>query len=101
VKVRTRGRPATSLRLVVQNRDFGDFGALRANPRRGQSRDSVQNAPNSVEGLSQRCPEGVPKGPQSRGDSVPCRDFAAHQSSHRRSDVGWVCDACDAGGGEP
>ncbi len=26
----------------------------------------------------------------------PCRDYPAHQSSHRRTDAGWVCDACDA-----
>ncbi len=99
VKVRTRGRPATSLRLVVQDRDFGDFGALLANPRRGESRDSVQNAPNSVNGLPQRVPEGARSAPKS-SVSVPCQDYAAHQSSHHRTADGWMCDACQGEEGE-
>lgn len=31
----------------------------------------------------------------------PCRDYANHQSSHRNTPQGWVCDACDSEGDEP
>jgi len=39
---------------------------------------------------------GVPPhaGAGARPATVACRSYATHQSFHRRTSEGWVCDAC-------
>ena len=108
LKVRTRGRPATVLRLNPQKRDFGDFGALSDTEQNEKHRNSVPKPISRSTNLSERVPEGVPKGAESSdfqpltvvisqppGEWVhPCRDYDHHQSSHRRVPDGWTCNAC-------
>jgi hypothetical protein len=33
-----------------------------------------------------------------RGWVTPCRDYAAHQSFHRQTPDGWICELCNSGG---
>jgi hypothetical protein len=103
VKVSTRGRPATMLRLLPRKRDFLDFCALiglepkreslaTERGERGISRAEVRR---SSVGDSAEGAQKVRRSAQKSGSwAHPCRDYAAHQDHHRRTGEGWTCDAC-------
>lgn len=109
LKVSTRGRPASVLRLIPMRRDFRDFCALFGTGAHAEVPNSGNNAHKSTNSLRRSSAEGAHKGSESTppepqtGEIVdatatwakPCRDYHHHTSSHRSTPEGWICITCD------
>jgi putative DNA primase/helicase len=60
------------------------------------SRASDDSDPESAtaDDADEQAPSQLRVPADSASEPVTCRDYEAHQSSHRRAATGWVCDAC-------
>ena len=100
----TGGRPRKELQLDPTRGAFVRFVPGFASPSGREWPKPADNARNSTNGLHETARNSVePLHETARNGTKPavwlhpCQDFIRHQTSHRQTSAGWVCDAC---GGE-
>jgi hypothetical protein len=96
---RTTGRIRAELISTVTRDGFTPFRPLFLQSRANTQNDWTEVRSTSVDGSWTKRGQNVDGSwtevaPKTASDTVSCRDYSAHQSSHRYTEGGFVCDIC-------
>lgn len=98
VTIQTAGRPRTELSKGLVGGAFVPFvqGSAMSTP---ENAENVELMDKSAQGLGQKPDKSLPEGGQKVSEVgaewlSPCHFYRDHQTAHRQTPKGWVCDIC-------